>query len=290
MALPTAFQTTLPILKALGDGEVIHIQDLYEKVLNTQLNLTPEESGLKMPKGVLYINDRISWGKTFLKKAGLVTYPERAHVQITQQGKELLNSGVTLEQLSRIVDEAYKSSEDIIKTEKKEVSPTEAILEAVDTLETNLSAELLELLQNTNPYYFEKIVLRLFEKMGYGEFTETPKSGDKGIDGILTEDSLGFERIYVQAKRYKTGNNVREPEMRNFIGAMSGDVRKGIFVTTAEFHPLAVEKALSNYNQKIILIDGRKLVNLMIKHNVGVQIKNAYEVKEIDNDFFEEDQ
>ena len=125
--------------------------------------------------------------------------------------------------------------------------------------------------------------------MGYGDFESTPKSGDGGIDGIINQDQLGIDRIYIQAKRYKEGNKVREPEIRNFIGAMSGDVRKGIFVTTATFDDQAITKALSDRNHTLILIDGNKLVELMIKFNVGVQVKETYEIKQLDEDFFEID-
>jgi len=120
--------------------------------------------------------------------------------------------------------------------------------------------------------------------MGYGDYTETPKSSDGGIDGVLNEDKLGLENIYIQAKRF-TESKVREKDIRNFIGAMSGDTNKGVFVTTSFFDKGAVEKARSAHH-KIILIDGEKLVDLMYEYNVGVQIKNVYEIKQIDEDFF----
>jgi restriction system protein len=124
--------------------------------------------------------------------------------------------------------------------------------------------------------------------MGYGDFQTTPKSGDGGIDGIISQDLLGLDKIYIQAKRYGEGHKVRELEIRNFIGAMDGDVSKGIFVTTSGFDNSAVEKA-KNSISKIILIDGDKLADLMIEHNIGIQNKTNYEVKEIDDDFFEEE-
>lgn len=136
-----------------------------------------------------------------------------------------------------------------------------------------------------DPYAFEKIILILLKKMGYGDFIETAKSGDGGIDGIINEDQLGLEKIYIQAKRYAE-NKVRETDIRNFIGAMSGDTRKGIFVTTSTFDEKAKTKARDAHHT-IILIDGSKLVDLMHKYNVGVQTKSVYEVKAVDNDFFE---
>ena len=144
---------------------------------------------------------------------------------------------------------------------------------------------LLIKLKEVDPYAFEKIILILLNKMGYGDFIETAKSGDGGIDGIINEDQLGLEKIYIQAKRYNT-NKVRETDIRNFIGAMSGDTRKGIFVTTSSFDEKAKVKARDAHHT-IILVDGSKLVDLMHKFNVGVQIKNVYEIKILDNDFFD---
>ena len=130
------------------------------------------------------------------------------------------------------------------------------------------------------------IILLLLKKMGYGDFIETSKSGDGGIDGIINQDQLGLEKIYIQAKRY-TENKVREKDIRNFIGAMSGDTSKGVFVTTSSFDHAAIKKA-HDAHHSIILLDGKKLVDLMHQHNVGVQVRDIYEIKEVDGDFFEE--
>jgi restriction system protein len=153
-------------------------------------------------------------------------------------------------------------------------------------IEIEVKNDLLEILKGIDPYYFEKVILILLKKMGYGEFVETSKSGDGGIDGIINEDKLGLDKIYIQAKRFNE-NKVREKDIRNFIGAMSGDTNKGVFVTTSLFDPGAVEKA-KNAHHKIILIDGNKLVDLMHEFNVGVQIKTTYDIKQLDEDFFEE--
>jgi restriction system protein len=141
-------------------------------------------------------------------------------------------------------------------------------------IEKQIKAELLERLQSIDPYYFEKVILILLKKMGYGDFVETPKSGDGGIDGIINQDVLGLEKIYIQAKRYKK-IKVSETEIRNFIGAMSGDTTKGIFVTTSIFDEKAIKKAKEAHH-KIILIDGLKLVNLMHDYGVGVQVTTTY--------------
>ena len=164
-------------------------------------------------------------------------------------------------------------------------TPQDLIDMGFEQIESNTKSILLAKLKEIDPYAFEKIILILLNKMGYGEFIETSKSGDGGIDGIINEDQLGLEKIYMQAKRYNE-NKVRETDIRNFIGAMSGDTRKGIFVTTSTFDEKAKTKARDAHHT-IILIDGQKLVNLMHKYNVGIQIKVIYEIKVLDNDFFD---
>jgi len=153
-------------------------------------------------------------------------------------------------------------------------------------MEESVKSDLLSRLKGIDPYFFEKVVLMLLKKMGYGDFSETSKSGDGGIDGVINQDKLGLDKIYIQAKRFTEGK-VREKDIRNFIGAMSGDTNKGVFVTTSEFDKAALEKA-KNAHHKIILIDGSKLVGLMHEFNIGVQVKTIYEIKEIDEDFFDE--
>lgn len=152
-------------------------------------------------------------------------------------------------------------------------------------IEAQVKSDLLDKLKNTDPFYFEKVVLTLLGRMGYGESVETPKTGDRGIDGIINQDNLGLEKIYIQAKRYSE-NKVREKDIRDFIGAMSGNTTKGVFVTTSEFDRQAIKKAY-DAPHTIILIDGRKLVELLYQYGVGVQVQNTYEVKAVDENFFE---
>ena len=164
------------------------------------------------------------------------------------------------------------------------MSPQELIDTGITTIEDQIKSELLEKLKESDPYYFENIVLQLLRKMRYGEFKETKKSGDGGIDGVVNSDQLGLEKIYIQAKRY-SDSSVTEVHIRNFIGAMSGDTNKGIFVTTSNFTKDAIKKAREAHHS-IILIDGDKLVDLMHEHNIGVQIRHTHEIKVIDEDFF----
>jgi len=227
--------------------------------------------------------------------AKFAQYPKRGMVQITDKGKAALKRGdLSLDELQNDPDfirhrEAVsKEKENEVELEKVNVenaSPQDLIDSGFSTIETEVKTELLEKLKELDPYYFEKVILILLKRMGYGDFIETSKSGDGGIDGIINEDKLGLEKIYTQAKRYNE-NKVREKDIRNFIGAMSGDTSKGVFITTSSFDESAIKKAREAHHS-IILVDGAKLVDLMHQYNVGIQIKTVYEVKEVDNDFFE---
>jgi len=227
--------------------------------------------------------------------AKFVSYPKRGLVQITEKGKNRLKSGkLPLHDLQN--DKDFIAHRESVKSEKENVvetvniesaSPQDLIDSGFSSIQTEVKTNLLEKLKEIDPYYFEKVILILLKKMGYGDFVETSKSGDGGIDGIINEDKLGLEKIYTQAKRYNE-NKVREKDIRNFIGAMSGDTRKGVFITTSTFDDSAIRKAREAHHS-IILIDGAKLVDLMHQNNVGIQVKTVYEVKELDNDFFEED-
>lgn len=216
-------------------------------------------------------------------------FPERGMVQITEKGKsqkkELKLSEI--EGNSNFLEFYTEEKEKGItkNTEIKNSTPQDLIDTGFTEIETQVKNDLLDKLKTIDPYYFEKVILILLKKMGYGDFIETSKSGDGGIDGIINEDKLGLDKIYIQAKRYGE-NKVREKEIRNFIGAMSGDTSKGVFVTTSTFDIGAVKKA-HDAHHTIILIDGSKLVDLMHQYNVGIQIKATYEVKELDEDFFE---
>lgn len=300
MAIPKFDETFLPILKILDkQKQAIRTSDLPNIILNDKyFKLSDNEVAQKTATGANVFRDRVWWGTTFLKQAKYVSRPARAMIEITDKGREFLKSGKDSLDLSDLKKDAdylayvpqvsyatKKANENLFD----KYSPQEIVDLGFRELSTSLKSELKERLFSVDPYYFQNIILVLFQKMGYGDFIETPKSGDGGIDGIINQDQLGIERIYIQAKRYKEGNKVREPEIRNFIGAMSGDVSKGVFVTTSEFDDLAIKKAHEDRNHTIILINGNRLVELMVKYNVGVQTKQSYEVKQIDEDFFEED-
>jgi restriction system protein len=244
----------------------------------------------KTKSGDVLILNRIGWAKAYLKQAGMITQPQRALVEITDKGKEVLRKG-SINLTEVLHDEEFILKRKSVEKRKEEeidsnASPQDLIDNGIRSIETQVKIDLLAKLKTVDPYAFEKVILKLLEKMGYGEFIETPKSGDGGIDGILKQDQLGFEKIYIQAKRY-TDTKIRETEIRNFIGAMSRDATKGVFVTTSTFDAKALEKA-RDASQKIIMIDGEALVDFMYKHSVGVQARDTYEVKELDEDFFED--
>ncbi len=290
MDIPKFDETFIPILEILKTGKVFKTRELIEEVkAKFYSGLTDEQHKIETKSGDLLIDNRIAWGKSYLKKGGYVLFPQRGHVQITEKGK---NHSATLsvrdlENESSLLDFYKQEKQSISGEQKLEISsPQDLIDEGFNRIENDVKNELLLKLKNIDPYFFEKVVLRLLRKMGYGEFIETSKSGDGGIDGIINEDKLGLDKIYIQAKRFNE-NKVREKDIRNFIGAMSGDTNKGVFVTTSEFDEKAIEKARSAHH-KIICIDGLKLVSLMHEFNVGIQVRTTYEIKQIDEDFFDE--
>ena len=298
MELPKYHETFIPVLEILNTVESLKSRELASKVRDVYYSELPKELlDQKTSTGANVLRDRILWGKSYLKMAKFVSYPKRGLVQITEKGKRRLETGsLPLHDLKN--DQDFINHRESVKSEKENeaeletvnvenASPQDLIDHGFKTIETEVKTNLLEKLKEIDPYYFEKVILILLKKMGYGDFIETSKSGNGGIDGIINEDKLGLEKIYTQAKRYNE-NKVREKDIRNFIGAMSGDTSKGVFITTSTFDDSAIKKAREAHHS-IILIDGAKLVDLMHQYNVGVQVKTVYEVKEVDNDFFEED-
>lgn len=286
MDLPKFNETFLPILDVLNDGQIITGRKLLELVERKYYSELPQNLLSQTTKsGERLIENRIAWGKSYLKKGGMVHYPQRGYVQITEKGKSANRESITLERMNADVIDFYKSENFEDEKTVSTLSPQDLIDSGIEQIERNVKDELLEKLKKYDPYAFEKVVLILLSRMGYGEYVETSKSRDGGIDGVMNEDKLGLEKIYIQAKRF-IENKVQETDIRNFIGAMSGDTTKGIFVTTTDFAESAKKKA-NDAHHKIILINGVRLVDLMYKYGVGVQTKNSYEVKAVDTDFFE---
>lgn len=292
MEIPKFDETFIPILEVLNDDTILRSRELIEEVKKRFYSgLSEEQLKQETKSGDLLIDNRIAWGKSYLKKGGYIVFPERGFVQITEKGKNH-SASLNVRDLENetSVFEFYKQEKDnntINNNNCVDVSsPQDLIDEGFNRIENEIKNDLLLKLKNIDPYFFEKVVLRLLNKMGYGDFIETSKSNDGGIDGIINEDKLGLDKIYIQAKRFNEGK-VREKDIRNFIGAMSGDTNKGVFVTTSDFDEKAIQKARSAHH-KIICIDGKKLVSLMHEFNVGIQVKTTYEIKQIDEDFFDE--
>jgi restriction system protein len=288
--IPKFHETFKPVLETLQKEDNISRGILRDKIISKYYANIPQELlDQRIKSGDVLIHNRINWGISYLKQAGFVSHPKRGLVTLTEKGK--LQKGEINLQIVKAEIEKLNIYEDnplktVVATEIKSETPEDLINEGFSLIEKEVKNDLLEKLKTMDPYYFEKVILMLLKKMGYGDFIETTKSSDGGIDGIINEDKLGLDKIYIQAKRF-TENKVREKDIRNFIGAMSGDTNKGVFVTTSLFDRGAEEKA-KNAHHKIILINGNKLVDLMHEYNIGVQVKAVYEVKHLDEDFFVE--
>jgi len=291
MEIPKFHETFIPILKVLENGDTLLAREMYQKVIDEFYSgLSKEQLNQKTKSGDILIVNRIAWGKSYLKKGGYIEFPKRGFVKITEKGKKQSTSQLTLNQVESSDNFLEFYNEENSKNESApskitNASPQDLIDEGFNSIDIQVKDDLLEKLKTIDPFYFEKVILILLKKMGYGDFVETAKTADGGIDGIINEDKLGLDKIYIQAKRYGE-NKVREKDIRNFIGAMSGDTQKGVFVTTTTFDTGAIKKA-NDAHHTIILIDGLKLVDLMHQYNVGIQVKTVYEVKELDNDFFD---
>ena len=294
MAIPDFQTLMLPILELLKDGKPVKLSDMVV-IMSDKYNLTEEERNEWLPsKAQKTMYNRVAWAKQYLKNAELIDSPEKGAFVITQKGLKVLKNNLAkidlrfLKKLDHNTSaETEKESVDIHSEEKK--TPEELIESAQILYTDSLQKELLAKLKQVDPIKFEQIVLTLMEKMNYGIGSMIPKSHDGGIDGIINEDELGLEKIYLQAKRY-SDNKVNEKEMVYFIGALTrSKVQKGVFITTSEYSDKAIRAAKESGNLRIKLVNGEELTKLMIKHNLGVQVKTKIEVKRLDEDFFSEE-
>jgi len=298
MSIPKFNETMLPILEVISDGREYTMSQVIEELYNV-FNVTEEEKKEKIWNWTLAFNNKVWWWKSYIRQAGLISHPKRWVFKITKEWKKVLSENldeITVDYLKKFpsfikfITPNKKQKTDIKENNGnniEELTPIDLIEKWYDNIKKSLQSELLEELKKVNPYHFERIILELFKKMWYGDFEETPKTWDGWIDWIIHQDQLWIERIYTQAKRY-TKNNVWERDIRNFIWAMSWDVSKWIFVTTSDFDKKAIKKAEEAKLHKIILINWDDLIDLMIKYNIWVQVKNVYKIKRIDSDFFNE--
>lgn len=303
MKIPDCQSIMLPLLKFAGDQEEHSLRQAIDS-LAQEFQLSDEERKQLLPSGQQEVfNNRVAWARTYLKKAGLLDSTRRGYFRITDRGVSVLTKNPPkinvhfLEQFEefrhfRSLHHKKEEKEQRHETEIQETTPEEALETVYQSLRDDLGNELLQQIKSSSPSLFEKIVIELLVKMGYGGSRQDAgraigKSGDEGIDGIIKEDRLGLDIIYIQAKRWE--NTVGRPEIQKFAGALQGQrARKGIFITTASFSREALDYA-SRIENKIVLIDGERLAQLMIDHNLGVSPMATYEVKRIDSDYFAEE-
>jgi len=303
MSIPDFQTLMLPLLKLASDRETHYIHDAVEELAN-QYSLTEEEQTRLLSSGqqpVFY--NRVGWARTYLKKSGLVEDPKRGFFRITDRGMLILDQNPSridmnfLKQFPEYIEfrETTRESENggSVETGLEDLTPEEALEDAYQRIRTDLSSELLEFVQGSSAGFFEKLVVELLVNMGYGGSQRDAaravgKSGDEGIDGIIDEDRLGLDTIYVQAKKWNPDNPVSRPEIQKFVGALQGKrAKKGIFITTSRFTNEALDYS-RNIDTKVVLIDGQRLTNLMIDHGIGVTTQTTYEIKSLDTDYFGE--
>lgn len=302
----THYDLMLPLLKVMQLNDVTYsLKEAYDALI-LELHCSEEEINETMEDGRNVIFYRLQWAKTYLKKAGFIDYPQRAHFKLSNLGR-----GIDLKNLKKL-DRKYLSQFDSfnefrkvnLKAQKElrkenveeinlssdELTPPEIITQQSNLLKNDLKIDLLTLVKNNSPQFFERLVVDLLVAMGYGGSHQDAaqaigKTSDGGIDGIISEDRLGLDKIYVQAKRWET--TVGRPDIQQFKGALADQVaKKGVFITTSSFSREAIESAKKS---GIVLIDGDKLTSLMIEFGLGVQIERSFYIYKIDQDRFDED-
>ena len=302
MPIPGYQEIMLPLLQYLADEKEHRLPDAVTAIAN-HFDLTEEERKKLLPSGTgSVIRNRTGWARTYMKKAGLIESTKWGVFRITSRGKHVLSENPPkidaryLEQFPEFVEfrNMRNKKDDSVQNPvpESDETPEEALESAYDRLRGDLETEILEQIKAASPEFFERLVVELLVKMGYGGSLSDAgqavgRSGDGGIDGIIKEDRLGLDAIYLQAKRWD--NTVGRPEIQKFAGALQGHrARKGVFLTTAQFSKEAHDY-VGMIESKIVLIDGATLASLMIDHKVGVSTVSSYEVKKIDTDYFSED-
>lgn len=301
MSIPDFQTLMLPVLRASADGEV-RIGDVVQHLAD-EFDLTEEERADLLPSGkqTTFAN-RVHWAKSYLGKAGLVELTRRAHFRITEDGNQVLQNPpdrITIKFLERF--DTFKGFRDANGSDEKAekaaagdlLTPDEVMRTAHRQVEDALADILLQRVRSGTPAFFEKVVVNLLIAMGYGGTTTdldkalVGKTGDGGVDGVIDQDPLGLDRIYVQAKRYADGNSVGSGAIRDIFGSLDRfKAAKGLFVTTSTFTASAKETA-DMLSKRIVLIDGKQLSKLMIRHEVGCRVVETLTLKKEDEDFFD---
>lgn len=307
MALPKFENFLYPFLLELKNGDEVSKNDVKTHLIS-YFNLTKEDCAQKTKSGLTnQVDDRIGWTRQWLRRALFITIPKRGFYKITERGREYLKSHNSLRQDDLMAYPEFASyanssskKDKTIETEANSISseqtPTEQLEHAYQIIVKDLAADLLQKVLEQSPKRFEQIVVDLMLAMGYGGSLDdagmvTKFSHDDGIDGIIKEDKLGLDKIYIQAKRYAIGNTIGKPDLHAFAGALDEKkANKGVFITTSRFSSEARKYAEEKASKKIVLIDGEELARYMIEYNIGVSTKRTFVVKRIDSDYFEGDE
>ncbi|MFE0021467.1 restriction endonuclease [Amycolatopsis sp. NPDC059021] len=305
MAVPEFQAFWVPVLRALSDGQTRHWREIREPVAK-ELEVMDEDHADTLPSGKSRFDSRVQWSITHLFQAGLLARPKRGHVQITSRGKEMLAEHpdrIDIKLLGKF--EEYRDFRSRTRVTSRDTAgdvtesddgsggtPPEAIEKAVQEINEALASEVLQRVLDQAPVFLERLVLTLLTAMGYGGRAGAAEhwggSGDGGIDGVVRQDVLGLDRVYVQAKRYASDHAVGRPDIQAFVGALHGQqADRGVFITTSRFSADA-RSYVERIPNRIVLIDGRRLAELMILHNVGVQDESTFVLKRVDEDFFDQ--
>ena len=302
MPIPKYSEMYIPFLEFLGDGQNHTVAEVINH-LAQKMGVTEEERKEMLPSGVATkFGSRVGWTRTYLGKAGLLETVKRGVLKISPEGKRVLGSNPAkiddeyLMQYEGFRDFKTPASSKAITSsaasDTTDITPQDELEDAFQKINSALVSDVLDEIVAQTPSFFENLVVQLLVKMGYGGSLADAgrilgKTGDEGIDGVIREDKLGFDLIYIQAKRWDLGNSVGRPEIQKFVGALAGaGASKGLFITTASFSKEAYAYAEKQHTTKIVLVDGKALANLMIEYNLGVSTQITYDLKRIDTDFF----
>lgn len=306
MSIPTHDEIRVPALELLNEQGILKLKE-FELPLSKVFDLTHEELTQMYTSGngpIFY--DRVSWALSYLNMSGLVTKPKRGHYQITQEGQKILQTPDKLEQY--IAQKLHTRNKEKVENQQNsdtvqtllrseaidELTPSETIELSFQKIKSKIYSEILDTIISKTPREFEKLVVALLQKMGYGGEIHnsgevTQYSNDNGIDGIIKEDVLGFGRIYIQAKRYQRDNKIGREDLNKFVGALAvAQSNKGVFITTSSFNKNAIEYASKlNNNTTLVLIDGEQLAKYIYDYSLGMQTEQTIEIKKLDSDFWD---
>ncbi len=301
--VPTWEEFMTPTLRVLSDGHTRNRRDMYPLAAR-EVRLSESQLNEVLPSGQLVYHNRLGWALSFLNNVGALERPSRGNYRITEAGRHLLEQfpdGMRERDVRALAEDPSSSIRAYVATasrtrtlgapeaESSSMTPTEQVQAGISRIHDEVADELLERLQGKDPGFFEEAIVKLLLAMGYGGTTGsgsvTQLTDDGGIDGVIDQDVLGLSRVYMQAKRYADGNVVQRPDVQAFVGALSGRADSGVFITTSRFSDGARRYA-DTVPIRIVLIEGKRLADLMIRFGVGVQVRETYNIVEIDEDFF----